>query len=505
MRMALLPLDSRPCNRIFPVRLSNIKHVELITPPVEILDNFTTAALFENIEGWVREQAEICDNFVLSVDMLLYGGLLASRLEIPDIDECKRRLKLINRIKNINPALKIYAFNVIMRTSISVLNNESRVWWEKINRYSKLTHKVELENIAEDREELERLSEDIPKEILEGFLKTRRRNHEINSACIDLVFKGVLEQLVLLQEDSHRYGMHRKEQEQLNQKIEIYNLNDRIQIHNGTDEAGCLLVARSINKYFNKSISIGFKYLSDNRESFISMYEDRLFHKNLMSHAKACGVMLKEGREDDDVLLFIHTPKTEQYDLCLYQGELPPGYSEEELQEFAQRIALAVNSGKKVGVLDIAYANGGDGRLLYALSKKIDLLDLFGYSAWNTASNSLGTILAQLSLYAFTESQKNLIFTAERLLDDYLYQSVIRRKLEKVLKDSGLDFWNLKHAKNTADMLLMEYFQKSEEMLRMFPGKRVIFSCRLAWARTFECEIEIKDIIDYDDRRGSVD
>ena len=480
MRIALLSLDSRPCNRVFPVRLSKVKDVDLVTPPVEILDNFIIAALFKDIEVWVREQAEICEILVLSVDMLIYGGLLASRREVPDIAECKRRLKVINNIKATNPTLRIYAFNVIMRTSISVLDDESRIWWEKINEYSRLTHKVELENISWDKEELAKLTVDIPKEILEGFLKTRRRNHVINNACVDLVWEGVIDQLVLLQEDSHKYGIHRKEQELLNQRIEACMLNTRIQMHNGTDEAGCLLVARAINGYFNNTIAIGFEYLADSRKNFIAKYEDRLFHENLISHAETCGIMLKNSLENIDIALFIHTPKREQCDVCLNEGELQSSYSEKELVGFAQRIADAVYSGKKVGLLDIVYANGGDGRLLYALSKKINLLDLSGYAAWNTASNSLGTILAQLSLYALAEPEKNVKFTAERLLDDYLYQSVVRRKLEKVLKERGLDIWNLKDGKSTADTLLAEYFRKSEELAWMFPEKRVVFSSKLA-------------------------
>jgi hypothetical protein len=490
---------------MFPMKLSEVKDIELIAPPMDILDDFTEAALIDKVEVWLREQSDICGILVLSVDMLLYGGLIASRREPPDIAECKRRLSVINDIKNKNPALRIYAFNVIMRTSISVLDNESKVWWEKINQYSILTHKVELENDVQGKRELEKLKSDIPEEILEGFLKTRRRNHEINSACIDLVRQGIFEQLVLLQEDSHNYGIHRKEQILLKKKIEDYNLNDRIQMHNGTDEAGCLLIARSINGYFNRNIAISFEYLADSRQRFFAMYEDRPFHENLMSHAKTCGIILEEDIENSDIVLFIYTPKADQYDACLYEEDLPSGYTAEDLEGFARRIADVVRSGKKVGILDIAYANGGDGRLLYALSRKINLLDLYGYAAWNTASNALGTILAQLSLYALVEPEKNIRFTAERLLDDYLYQSLVRRKLEKTLKEQGLDVWNLKNRKNTANALLTEYIQQCEELTWLFPVKRVVFSCRLAWARTFECEIDVIDIVGYSSGRDSID
>ena len=47
--------------------------------------------------------------------MLLYGGLIPSRLHHLSEKEVNERLDIVHQIKNINPHIKIYAFHCIMR------------------------------------------------------------------------------------------------------------------------------------------------------------------------------------------------------------------------------------------------------------------------------------------------------------------------------------------------------------------------------------------------------
>ncbi|NJR71958.1 MAG: DUF4127 family protein [Gammaproteobacteria bacterium] len=92
-------------------------------------------------------------------------------------------------------------------------------------------------------------------------------------------------------------------------------------------------------------------------------------------------------------------------------------------------------------MLDLAYANGGDPVLITALAEAISLTELAGYAGWNTASNSAGSLLAQCVL-ASTTSDANADATQEtlclRLLEDYLYQAVLRQHIREEIDEEQM-------------------------------------------------------------------
>lgn len=494
MKIAYLPIDSRPCNLDFPRKLACLAGVNIITPPSSVLDYFTYPANLDGVKKWLLDVCSTCDALVLSVDMLTYGGLLASRSGHYDLEGCRERLNAIRRIREINPCLKIFASSVIMRTSVSTLSEESKIWWEKVNNYSRLCYKVEKEKDESDAKELVKLSSEIPAHVLDAFLNARKRNHRINMDCVHMAGQRYFDVLLLLQEDSEVCGIHKSEQDLLLRKMAALGIGDRVFMQNGTDEAGCMLTARAILENMGSKIKIGFKYLTDNRDSFVAKYEDRLFHENLMVHGRACGIELDEDLDNNEIILFIHTPKERQYDACLFDGKLPESFKDEELKMFADEISKYVKMGKKVGLLDIAYANGGDGKLIKILASAMDLKDLRAYSAWNTASNALGTILAQLMLCQSGDKNKNSAFCIERFLDDLIYQSIVRKRIEHKLKTMGVDIWNLKDKKEETERMLYKHMHEEPLLKQLFKDVIPEFTCTLPWPRIFEAGIDIVNV-----------
>lgn len=90
----------------------------------------------------------------------------------------------------------------------------------------------------------------------------------------------------------------------------------------------------------------------------------------------------------------------------------------------------AIQSGKKVALVDSAYSNGGDGDILNLLIHEELFLKLTSYKGWNTNANSLGTSLAQLCIadHKNEEVKQNLMY---HLLDDFIYQSLIRQEIDE--------------------------------------------------------------------------
>jgi hypothetical protein len=117
MKTLLLPLDERPCNYYYPQMIgASNKNIQIITPEKNILGDKKTPANIKEIEQFLLNNAISCTNIILSIDMLVYGGLIPSRLHYLTKDEALSRLEIIKKIKEKNPQIKIYAFDCIMRT-----------------------------------------------------------------------------------------------------------------------------------------------------------------------------------------------------------------------------------------------------------------------------------------------------------------------------------------------------------------------------------------------------
>ncbi|MDG0813567.1 DUF4127 family protein [Cohnella rhizosphaerae] len=61
------------------------------------------------------EQVRTADYAILSIDQLVYGGIVPSRLHRLTEAACMERLTLARQLKEINPSVKLLAFNLIMR------------------------------------------------------------------------------------------------------------------------------------------------------------------------------------------------------------------------------------------------------------------------------------------------------------------------------------------------------------------------------------------------------
>ena len=74
-KIVYLPLDERPCNALFPVRLFG-DALDIAVPSV--LGRKKQAAAWEDLRSFLDRETPGADGLILSMDMLLYGGLVPS-------------------------------------------------------------------------------------------------------------------------------------------------------------------------------------------------------------------------------------------------------------------------------------------------------------------------------------------------------------------------------------------------------------------------------------------
>ncbi|HXO17400.1 MAG TPA: DUF4127 family protein, partial [Candidatus Dormibacteraeota bacterium] len=78
--IAFVPMDDRPVTSQLPVLLGRIAGVTVEVPPPALLGKFLDPGRSDALVAWLnRKTSRRPSAFVVSTDMLAYGGLIASR------------------------------------------------------------------------------------------------------------------------------------------------------------------------------------------------------------------------------------------------------------------------------------------------------------------------------------------------------------------------------------------------------------------------------------------
>ena len=80
-------------------------------------------------------------------------------------------------------------------------------------------------------------------------------------------------------------------------------------------------------------------------------------------------------------------------------------------------------------------------------------------------------------------------FTKERLLDDWIYQAIVRPQWNQELRAAGVDVWNLPDV-DAANARLQQLMELAPETKQVWPGQ---MCAQLRWPRTFEAHVSIQE------------
>lgn len=506
MRIVYLPLDERPCNYLYPIKIANlVSHLEVFTPPMEWMGQKKKPGDTEKLWEFLAEKAPECNAAVLSLDLLLYGGIVPSRLHTYTAEEVKSQLDRLKNIKKQNPHLKLYAFTLITRLPSYNSDDEEPDYYEyygqDIFHYSCITDKLER-NIATEEEKIqyEQLKEKIPAHHLKDYLDRRKINEQANEAAIELVKEGIIDFLIIPLDDCNPYGFSAITQRKLASLVSQYELWDQIYIHPGADEVGCTLMARAINRWKNHQPKVYLRYNSIPGAMTVPLLEDRPLSESLKSQVIGAGGVIVHDEGNADYILFVNTPIHPMIGSYEQEDPLHNRYERERnLREMIVSLEYYINQGKPCAVADVAYINGGDTELVKLLAKKGLYHKLYGYAGWNTCANTLGTIIAH-SMMAVTQNaldtKEHQGFLLERFIEDWGYQTIWRRKItEEILPSLGLNyFWLGDQQEYITDLLRKEFeemmntlFQESTQKYNL-----TITKLYMPWNRMFEVGLEIQ-------------
>ena len=446
MRIVFIPIDNRPVCYQMPKMIADINsNIELVLPPKNLLGGLEKYADINGLFDWLSQNIKNADVVILTLDTIAYGGLIPSRRSTACFEEIKNRVEKLAGILKENSS-KVYAFSSIMRISNNNINQEEKEYWneygEKIFRYS-----FELDKFGT-------AITDVPQEIIEDYLKTRKRNFEINKLYLKYKQDGIFDTLIFSKDDCAEFGLNVKEAREL-EALGGFTKT-------GADEIPLTLLARAIET----KIKICPIYSEHDEKHLISNYEDVSIEKSVLGQLELAGCEISD-KDNADVLLYVNNFKNHQGEIVMKcPTKLYSGIWETPNMPYI--------------IADVRFANGADNNFVAKLFETDLGENFFGYGGWNTSANTLGSIICAMKFVYSAKQEHSFVseafkkLEAVRFLDDWAYQANVRQELEFP------DITLLKNKMGKYENIIKDKLDMDFNANYSYP-----------WNRLFEVEIEL--------------
>ena len=441
----------------------------------------------DGLQSWLIDRVAWGGTLIVSLEMLCLGGLIPAR-RVPDsLPEVLARLGTLRNLKQRHPALRILAFGVVVRVAHGDDPLEEKPYYGEygaaLRRYSEAFDRYERHGTGDDERTLFEAKQAVPAHVLDDWLAVRERNHQVHLAALELVRAGVIDHLCLTLDDTSSYGLAAHDRRALEAKTDALSLWHRVDIYPGADEVPVTLLARVLQ---TEPTPVYVRYAAALGAAAELIFEDRLVGELVKAHLRAAGCRQVDTLQEADVVLAVNTPG-------MRQAEAQPDYATVDtparhLPDFIDFVRYCLEQEIPVTVADIAYPNGAERRLMQLLDT-LPLQKLAGFSAWNTAGNTLGSALALGVVAARVKNQAlwtEVLFN--RLVDDYLYQTDVRQTVWQRLENP--DLFDLGAQQAEAERLIGEYLEPRARDLweTHFVGTEFELAWaapKLAWPRLF--------------------
>lgn len=493
----LLPLDSRPVCTEMPRQLGRLAGTDVILPPIGFLDNYRQPAARENLYLWLQDNLADKDYAIISSDLLIHGGLINSRLPRGGAEDQRHFLSEMLRLQAAFPEVQCSVFSIIPRLLVSDHLLPDRWYQWHLMQYARLKDMTETFNDPQLTLELLEIEGRIPQDILKKYTSLYGNNDRFNKELLTLPLSHIY--TVIGQDDGSSFGLPNRN----TNHARMYAAGRSGHITYGADEIAAVLIARNYLQQQHYVPAIYLQYASPEMEFLYMPFMAASVGETLRDKIALAGAKLTEDKNQADIILYIN---------CGNDEFRPHKKQAQELQQL-------LHNYQHVALIDLS-ANYTEDELLMPLLLRcnVPLNKLSAYAGWNTFSNSAGTAIAQAVIFAGRCQQlppellpslyaANLAFTAERLLDDYVYQKLFCPQLKQALESRGYDAYDLSpDGQHLARMLTQQYInRKTAELLHYNLGRTPFYNTPeksyyltsltaavyLPWNRVFEIGLDV--------------
>ncbi len=490
----LLPCDTRPPTLEHVVQLARVCGVRVLTPPPGLLNRLNLPGDSAALGSWLLEHAAQADAAVVSLETLCLGGMIPARRSSVPLAEAAGHLEVLRELKRRRPDLHLLASGVVVRVAHGNDPHEEKLYFGQYgDALRAVSERLDLIDLGHSPPDWEAVRNQMPADILQDWLDTRGRNHALHMQAIDLLQVGVLDHLALTLDDTTPVGLAARDRRALEARLDALGLWQKADLYCGADEVAATLLSRLVAGWAGRAPLVYVRYPGVGCAWASLLYEDGPLAELVRAHLRAAGCVAASSPESADFVLAVNAPATAQ------AHEQPDRRTVDtparNLPEFLDTLGRDLKAGRRVVVADVAYPNGAERRFGDLLRQRGWLHKLSGYSAWNTAGNTLGTaISAGVCAWQSCDTLARVEALFSRLIDDDLYQSRVRPQVQKLLSGpdgSGPDPYDLGEELPRAVALLQDLWpplaQKlwDEEFAPHVAATLELGTPHLAWPRLF--------------------
>lgn len=483
--IALVPLDSRPCNTQYPELLSQMAEYRILLPPADAMDDFLRPSDGDALWQWLEEASQQSGQLILFTNELFNGGLIHSRSSQSYGDTAAQLTRLTQFLTD-HPDNEVTLVTILPRLKPSQFDDALWPFEVELTQWGQALDQAAASGLPQPD-----VPAGVPQEAAQQYLALFDHSRELAEGLAALAQNGTVSRVIIGQDDAETWCPSNIIYRSL-QSRQIENLT----LVRGADELTMLLVANAVND--QPPLGVQIVYSDPALADTYYPYEAAPLHELIAEKLALAG--LTEDPASDWVLL-VHT-----------DGQAA-GVIPDLLENYSDAAYL--------GLADIAYTNKGDSALYDLLSQRAAQDELNCYAGWNTASNALGTVLAHcrvsqqlaqnypwLSRGHRTEALSAMqTFKYVRFAEDQIYQAQLSNPLR-----TDLQAWDWMHYTNAflpgkrddAQALLDSRFVPYQPLLdKLFSGehtlrlagRRITYTVsaletalRFPWNRAFEVE-----------------
>lgn len=503
LTFVVVPLDDRPVTAQLPRLLGAIAGARVAEPPQALLGNYLTPGDPEAILRWLRTDApRDARAYVVSTDMIAYGGLIASRIPGTSRAVAYTRLRDLTAFRASRPSAAFAAFGTVMRlapTGVPKLGAAATFpfagadVWGAIQQYANLPDPPQT---GDQRAYAAQLRAQLGP-ALDAYLDTRARDRDVDLFALQLTAEGGVDRIVIGQDDAGRVGLHLRDLAALRAFAARWLAPPRASIEPGADELGMVLVAAALAREAHTVPRVHVVYSRAGGGAVEDPLEFAPIATTIADLIRSCGATEVADDAPGDVELFVRVPQTSDAD----EGRF--------VAAIAQDVARGTpgGSGPVVAVADLSFLTADD----YPAQRRLtdDLIErgiagrVDAFASWNTVANTVGTALPEAiavragRLLGTYDRDAHATFTLMRYVDDVAFHADVRPKLNADLSARGItDHTYL--PPSAADRVASEnrallWSEGLDLLARIEPQFRDAgFTITLPWDRTFETELDLR-------------
>ena len=442
------------------------------------------------VSEWLKETDKTCDYFVLSLDQLLSGGLVASRWL--DNTDLTFEFEVADYIIELSKNNTVVLFDTVMRLA-STVNYQGY----QMNEYNNLRSYGSVARLTLKGSELtvdniiagykygengKKISTPLSDKAVDKYLASRTRKLKL----IDYILSKSLEDLeycyIGVDDSSTTTNIQTNEINLISNK-----LKDNGAIYAGTDELGLMGITRIATKLYG-SAKVGVTYFGNSKNQIADEFDFASLEYEIENHISSLGCTVVDGGKGEVEVLVI-----------------TKNAGNEQATKLVDKAFELVESKKPVIIIDPNSKNA-DFLQKQLLTREFPLSMLLGYSNWNTAANAMGIALSNgISRYTYLANCSNITRQSHR---GFLEASTFGFLKDISYKYYGFSIENPNVSGYGSYADIVKQINGSTMITSLSPytvsNHETVSVSRYPWERTFEMTFDVKVAVTDSGTKGDV-